>query len=218
MKKSMLDIRLVIGFLLAHLLFFFISKHHQVFWYMFTASMLILISYSIIKEEVDDAVSIRGYLTYGMISGFLLFVLFFLGNQVLNLIKIPVQDQIVRLYDLFSPTLFWHFISLLLIAVPGEEIFWRGFIQKRLLQTGFWSSILISSFMNASINIYTGEWILVFAALLSGIFWGFLYAWKRSLPLVIVSHLIFDLFIFFIFPLENFQNDVTLSHFFRQIL
>lgn len=198
----MTDFRFIIGFLLAHILFFFIIGHQKVFWYMFTAGMLILISYSIIKEEVDDAVPMRVYLPYGIISGFLLFGFFLLGDLLFEFFKLNVQDNIGRLYDLFSPTLFWHYIALMLIAVPGEEIFWRGFILKRLLQSiGFWSSIMISSLMNASINIYMGEWILLLATLITGIVWGFLYAWKRSIPLVIVSHLIFDLFIFILIPL-----------------
>jgi uncharacterized protein len=201
MKKSKVDSRLLIGFFIAHILIFFTFTDQKVFWYMFTATMLILISYSIIKEDVDDAVPLPIYLTYGLVSGLVLFGLFWIGDFLFEKLHIPVQKDISRLYKLFSPTLFWHYLSLMLIAVPGEEIFWRGFIQKRLLHHyGFWGSVIISSLMYASVNLYTGEWILVLATFISGLFWGTLYVWKRSIPLVIVSHLIFDLFIFILFP------------------
>jgi membrane protease YdiL (CAAX protease family) len=202
MIKSKLDSRILIGFLLAHILLFFTFSDQKVFWYMFTATMLLLISYSIIKEDVDDAVALSIYLTYGVISGLVLYLLFWTGDFLFNLLQIPIQADISRLYKLFSPTFFWHYISLMLIAVPGEEIFWRGFIQKRLLHyMGQRSSVIVSSLMYASVSLYSGEWILVLAAVISGLFWGSLYIWKRSIPLVIVSHLVFDLLIFILFPL-----------------
>jgi uncharacterized protein len=202
MIKSKLDSRILIGFLMAHFLLFFTFSDQKVFWYMFTATMLLLISYSIIKEDVDDAVALSIYLTYGVISGLVLYLLFWTGDFLFNLLQIPIQADISRLYKLFSPTLFWHYLSLMLIAVPGEEIFWRGFIQKRLLHyMGQRWSVIVSSLMYASVSLYSGEWILVLAAVISGLFWGSLYIWKRSIPLVIVSHLVFDLFIFILFPL-----------------
>lgn len=202
MKISKFDYRFLFGFLLAHVLFFYTYEVHSVFWYMFTASMLILISYSIVHEEIEDNVSLPFYLSYGLISGLFLFGLFTLGSYAFEIFKIPVQGDISRLYKLFSPTLFWHYLTLMLIAVPGEEIFWRGFIHKRLLRyLGLRGSIIVSSVMYASVNIYVGEWILVLASFISGLIWGSLYSWKRSMPLVIVSHLVFDLFIFILFPL-----------------
>ena len=85
--------------------------------------------------------------------------------------------------------------------VLGEELFWRGFVQNRLskfMDNPY--SILIGAILYASVQIYSGTFIHIFSALFAGLFWGFLYSWKRSIPLVVVSHLIFDLFIFIAFP------------------
>ncbi|MFD2443315.1 CPBP family intramembrane glutamic endopeptidase [Bacillus sp. CGMCC 1.16607] len=203
MKIGLFDFRFLLGLILAHVLFFFTFNEPKVFWYIFTASMLLLISFSISQEEIDDKVPLHIYLIIGVLSGFLLFGIFSMGEFLLKLWKINVDVQISKLYRVFSPTLFWHYLSLMLIAVPGEEIFWRGFILKKLLtKIGFWKSIILSSVIYASVNIYTGEWILVLATFIAGLFWGYLYAWKRSIPLVIVSHLVFDLFIFILFPLN----------------
>jgi uncharacterized protein len=202
MKKSILDYRFYLGYLLAHILLYFTYNDDKVFWYMFTSSMLILISFSIVKDEVDDAVPISVYFTFGILSGLLLYGLFIIGDFLFSLINFSIQDDVDKLYKLFSPTMFWHYLSLMLIAIPGEEIFWRGFILKKLLKNNrLWSSIVISSFMYASVNIYIGEWILVLATFIAGMMWGYLYTWKRSIPLVIVSHLVFDLFLFILFPL-----------------
>lgn len=201
MMKFVTDTKLMIGFLLAHLLLYLTFSDKNVFWYIFTASMLFLITYSILNENIKDEASLKTYLIYGIISGFLLFGLFWTGNALIELLNLPFSNQVAKLYSRLSPTINWHYIVLLLIIIPGEEIFWRGFVQQRLMRyTNVWPSIFISAILYASVHIYSGSYMLPFAALIAGLFWSWLYAWKRSIPLVIVSHLIFDLFLLVIFP------------------
>ncbi|RHW31412.1 CPBP family intramembrane metalloprotease [Neobacillus notoginsengisoli] len=203
MVSKNFDYRLLGGFLLAHFLFYFSFQDRHIFWYIFPASLLVLTIWAIMQEEVDDRVPFVKYMTAGIVSGFILFGLFYFGKYMINLFNLPLTGSIAKLYRWFSPKEFWQYIALVLIAVPGEELFWRGFVQKRILRhTAVLPSVLISSAMYASVHIYSSQPILVFAALVSGVVWGLLYAWKRSLPLVIVSHLIFDLMIFIISPLN----------------
>lgn len=198
------DKRLIIGFILAHLLLYFTFNNKAVFWYIFTASLLFLISYAIMNEEIEDHASFFTYLSYGILSGLALYAIFWLGNFFIDFFNLPFSKAVESLYKRLSPTHFWHYIALLLVIIPGEEIFWRNFIQKRIRKhASTVASILISAFMYASVQIYSGSALLVFAALVSGLFWGILYAWKRSLPLVIISHLIFDLFLLIIYPLNG---------------
>jgi uncharacterized protein len=201
MKNWMADRKLILGILIAHLLLFFSFEDKDVFWYIFTASMLVLISYSIINEEIEDNTSTITYLTLGVASGLGLFGLFWLGSFLIELLNLPFDNQISRLYSRFSPDLLWHYLVLVLILAPGEEIFWRGFIQKRL--SNYFSmkmSIGLSVLLYASVHLYSGEFILVLAAVIAGLAWSILYAWKRSMPLVIVSHIVFDLLLFVFLP------------------
>ncbi|WP_236619611.1 CPBP family intramembrane glutamic endopeptidase [Bacillus sp. 1NLA3E] len=186
---------------MAHLLMFFTFHNKVVFWYFFTATMLLLICFVVAKDKLDDKLSVFKYLFTGIVSGALLFGLFWIGNQFIELIHIPVSNQISALYKRFGPHMFWQYLALILIVVPGEEIFWRGFVQKRLvnyLSTG--GSIIVSAIMYSSVHLYSGQFMLPFAALTAGLLWGWLYAWRRSIPLVIVSHLVFDLFLFVLLP------------------
>ncbi|PLR81420.1 CPBP family intramembrane metalloprotease [Bacillus canaveralius] len=202
MKKWIFDSRLIIGFLLAHLLMFFTFENRAVFWYMFTAAMLILISYSILNEEVDDQQSVGSYLLYGLLSGFVLFAVFWAGNFLIDLLNLPFSKGVAKLYNRLAPAQLWHYIVLILVIIPGEEIFWRGFIQKRLEKyVPATASIVLAAVMYTSVHFYAGYMVLPIAALFGGLFWGFLYWWKRSIPLVIVSHLVFDLFLFVFIPL-----------------
>lgn len=201
MKKAATDIRFISGFLIAHLLLFLTFADRTIFWYIFSATMLILISFAIVKEEIDDQVPFWQYVFIGFLSGILIFALFSIGNIVIKLLDLPVSSQVTALYNRYSPKELWHYLVLILIVVPGEEIFWRGFIQKRLLAySDKWMSVPVSAVMYASVHLYANNWLLAFSALVAGLFWGWLYAWKRSIPLVIVSHLLFDLFLFVISP------------------
>ncbi|ALC91174.1 CAAX protease [Bacillus sp. FJAT-18017] len=203
MLLEKLDYPLLAGFILAHLLLFFTFQDKDIFWYIFSASLLFLTIWTIWQEDVDDQLSFGQYMALGIASGLLIYGLFYTGNLLFKMLGLPFEDNIAKLYNWFAPSKFWQYIALILIAAPGEELFWRGFVQKRLIRKmSPLASVLISSVMYASVNIYSNEFLLVLAALVSGIAWGLLYAWKRSMPLVIVSHLIFDLLLFVFMPLN----------------
>lgn len=203
MKNWMADRRFIFGILIAHLLLFFTFEDKTVFWYIFTASMLILISYSIIHEEIEDNTSAFSFITAGVLSGIGLYGLFWFGTLLIDLLNLPFASQISLLYSKFSPQIFWHYLVLVIIIAPGEEIFWRGFIQKRLHKYfSLKKSIVFSVLLYASVHFYSGHAILVLAAIIAGFAWSALYAWKKSLPLVIISHIVFDLLLFVFLPLR----------------
>ena len=203
MKNSFFDFRLITGVIIAHALMYFTFYDRTIFWYIFTGSLLILITYAMFQEAVEDEASFFKYISIGTISGLILYLLFWLGVQAFDLLNLPFENSIKKLYRWFAPALFWQYLSLILVAAPGEELFWRGFVQKRLLRYfGPSKSILIASLLYASVHIYSGTLILMLAAFLSGLMWGALYLWKKSMPLVIVSHIVFDIMIFIILPLK----------------
>jgi len=204
MTKTFTDWRFLFGLAIAHLLIFFAFDQAKVFWYILTGAMLLLIAYSILNEDIDDQLSLGRYLLYGVLSGFMLYVIFWLGDTIVRLINFTYfKNQITSLYHLYSPKVIWHFIVLVLILIPGEEFFWRGFILKRLLKDNqIWPAVIVSSFLYGLAQLYSGSIVLFIAAFIAGIVWGALYAWKRSLPLVVISHLTFDLLLFVFFPLR----------------
>lgn len=204
MNKLSIDIRLIIGLVIAHLLMYFTFQNKAIFWYMFTAAMLLLMSYAIFHLKTDDKCSFLTYSLYGIISGIFLFALFWLGNFLIDFFHLPVRGEISKLYRNFSPSQIWHYVVLFLFIIPGEELFWRGFVQNRLTATklNIKYSVIIAAILYASVQLYSGYFIHFFAALIAGLFWGFLYAWKRNMQTIIISHFIFDLFLFVLFPLR----------------
>jgi uncharacterized protein len=203
MKNTFFDLRLITGLIISHALMYFTFHDRAIFWYIFTGSLLVLITYAMFQEAVEDEASFFKYISIGILSGLILYLLFWLGVQAFDLLNLPFENSIKKLYRWFAPALFWQYLALILVAAPGEELFWRGFVQKRLLRYfGPLKSILIAALLYASVHIYSGTFILMLAAFLSGLIWGALYLWKKSMPLVIVSHIVFDIMIFIILPLK----------------
>lgn len=197
------DPRLITGLIISHALMYFTFYDRAIFWYIFTGSLLVLITYAMFQEAVDDEASFFKYLSMGTVTGLILYLVFWMGIQAFDLLNLPYGNSVNKLYRWFAPELFWQYLALILVAAPGEELFWRGFVQKRLLHYfGPLTSIFIGSLLYASVHVYSGTPMLMLAAFLSGLMWGALYLWKRSMPLVIVSHIVFDIMIFIILPLK----------------
>nr|WP_259545880.1 CPBP family intramembrane glutamic endopeptidase [Heyndrickxia oleronia] len=203
MKQSATDIRLIIGILLAHILLFLTFNDRSIFWYIYTATSLLLISYSIVSDKSHDEQSNGKYLFLGILSGVVLYLVFWIGDWLFSLLSSYLDKQIGKTYKLLSPKYIWHYFVLVFVLAPGEEIFWRGFVQKRLMyHIQGWLPVLITAMLNASIFIYSENIILIIAGLVGGIFWGSLYLWRKNIPLLVVSHVIFDLLLIIVLPLH----------------
>jgi membrane protease YdiL (CAAX protease family) len=203
MKLRTVDLRLSLAIIFSHLLLFFSFQDKSIFWYIYTASLLLLITFAILHVEVDDQKGLFSYLSMGVLSGLLLYGLFWVGYHGVGFLQLGFQRDIHNLYRWYGPSLIWEYFALILVAGPGEEIFWRGFVQKRLLRfVNPKVGIIFGAILYASVHVYSGKFMLILAAFLAGIVWGTLYYWKKSRPLVIVSHIVFDIMLFIILPLQ----------------
>ncbi|BAH06441.1 CPBP family intramembrane glutamic endopeptidase [Clostridium kluyveri] len=89
-----------------------------------------------------------------------------------------------------------------IVIGPCEEIYWRGFIQNTLSKKlGENKGYILTALMYAGVHIITGNMMLVIAALVCGIYWGWMYKKQKSLSSVIISHAIWDLTIFVLLPI-----------------
>jgi membrane protease YdiL (CAAX protease family) len=93
-------------------------------------------------------------------------------------------------------------LLLLLIIGPGEELFWRGYLQRTLKnKLGRASALPFAVAVYTAVHIASGNPVLVLAAAACGLFWGVLYQRSGSVLLVAVSHTVWDLAVFLVFPL-----------------
>ena len=175
------------------------------FWLEMSLSISALVLMALIfnKNTFKLGKLTKRHIVIGISSAIALYIIFYLGNIVSGFI-FPFKDsQVLSVYsNRSSGNLIWIGLLLLFIIGPGEEIYWRGFIQNTLsLKMGETKGYVISVLLYAGVHIITGNVMLVIAALVCGIFWGWLYKKEKSLIPVIISHAIWDLTIFVILPL-----------------
>lgn len=173
------------------------------FWIKIGLSVIILCLYSFRWQR--PVVRFRyNSVMIGILSAAVLYGIFSLGNALSSYIIANAGYQIGGIYELGKGSnRVLIFLLLCFITGPGEEIFWRGFLQEKLIhQFGNSAGFILATLIYAGVHVFSMNLMLVFAALVAGAFWGGLYLWKKDLGLVIVSHALWSAFIFAVFPLR----------------
>lgn len=175
-----------------------------VFWFKISVSALLLASLSfLLQPKGTFRFSLNPKtIGLGLLSAVMLYLIFWAGKTVSTAIFPFAGDQIGAIYGKGEGTPVWT-ISLLLFFVTGpcEEIYWRGFLQKKLMirfgSPGGW---ILATFLYAGVHIWSFNFMLTGAAAVAGAFWGAMYWRFKDISPVIISHSIWSTFIFAIMP------------------
>ena len=91
---------------------------------------------------------------------------------------------------------------LALVIGPAEELFWRGFVQRRLQRTrlGRWKGAAAAAAAYGGAHVVTGNLTLTGAAGVAGAYWSALAAAGMPMGALIVSHVAWDVWIFLVAP------------------
>ncbi len=173
------------------------------FWIKIGVSVLLVFGYSLCFRRPKIALRFSSVL-WGLASAAVLYFVFFIGNALAPYFVPGAQGQVGGIYSLGEgSSRALVFLLLLFVTGPGEEIFWRGFLQGQLMKRlGPTAGFLLATAVYAGVHVFSGNLILILAALVAGAFWGLLYLWKKDLLLQIVSHSIWSAFIFAVFPIH----------------
>lgn len=173
------------------------------FWIKIGLSVVVICLYSLIWQKPRIVFTLRN-IAIGILSAGALYGIFFLGNTMAHDIIPGADTEVCGIYSLGTGTAkFLIFMLLLFITCPGEEIFWRGFLQGNLMRRfGDIRGFVIGTLIYGGVHVFSMNFMLVMASLAAGAFWGALYLWKRDLGLVIVSHSIWSAVIFAVLPIH----------------
>lgn len=87
------------------------------------------------------------------------------------------------------------------VVGPAEELFWRGFVQTRLMTLlGRWRGTAAAAAAYGGVHVVTGNFTLFGAAGVAGAHWCALYALGLPLGALVVSHVTWDIWIFLVQP------------------
>lgn len=138
----------------------------------------------------------------GIASALVLYLVFFAGNELAPHIIPDAGRGIGRVYGFKSGVSTARIVVLMVLVIgPGEEIFWRGYLQ-RFWQTRFGNIAgwLLVSGLYAAVHAGSLNPMLVLAAAVCGLFWGYLFFKFRSPLMICASHTLWDLLVFIILP------------------
>lgn len=95
-----------------------------------------------------------------------------------------------------------------LVIGPAEELFWRGFVQRRLARrVGRWPAAALASGSYGGAHIVTTNLTLTGAASVAGAYWSTLAALGAPMSALIVSHVAWDIWIFLVAPTQAPPSD-----------
>lgn len=191
------------------LLFYYQRLGPLDFWWLMALQILFFIL--IIVFNPKERLSIRQNIQLrpiqnvflGLITTLILYSLFYLGFLLIIEIFPQTSNYVHNVYALKENVSKWRLIFLLGILIgPGEEILWRWFLQGRWAEKiGPLKSFLLIAFVYSLVHVTTGNPLLVLAALICGLFWGWLFFQFNSLVVNIISHSLWDVAIFVLWPI-----------------
>lgn len=224
----------IVASLLWMLMFSPRTAAHVPFWPAMTLATAILAGAFFIVERRDWRERFRfegRHVWIGIASAGVLYAIFWGGNLLSRQLFDAAGSEISAIHARKDgANLVWVGAALMLWIGPAEEIFWRGFVQHRLMQrsrewagdrdseraggatiaqsgplsgslSGPLAGTLIAALVYAAVHAWSLNLMLVLAAFVCGLFWGLLYLWTRSLWPGIISHAVWDVVIFVLAPI-----------------
>jgi membrane protease YdiL (CAAX protease family) len=173
------------------------------FWVKIGLSVAAVSLYSLFWQRPKISFQLRSFLL-GLFSAAILYFIFLLGNKLAPMILPGAKNQVGGIYSFGAgANKVLIFLLLFFITGPGEEIFWRGFLQDRLMKKwGNFSGYLITTALYGGVHLFSCNLMLILAAIVAGAFWGFLYLWKKDLLIQITSHSFWSAVIFAVAPIQ----------------
>lgn len=181
---------------------------HVNFWVTMALSGVVLTTLSMcyspeLREQVRGLLGWRN-VVLGVAIAVALWGVFWIGEKVAVWMFPFAEGQIGSIYSMKQGTDPWIIGALLLLVIgPAEELFWRGFVQQRLgKRWGPWMGFVATTAVYALVHIWSMNFMLVASAAVVGGAWGLIYRfWPKGLGALVVSHAVWDVAVFLLFPI-----------------
>ncbi|MDO4736764.1 MAG: type II CAAX endopeptidase family protein [Bacteroidia bacterium] len=176
------------------------------FWWMMTFSALTLSALATCFQPqwIKNLQFNSANLFYGVLIAVALWGVFWIGDKISSMLFNFARGQVDLIYGMKEGESAWLLTVLMLFIIgPAEEIFWRGYVQKRLSEhyspnKGF----IITTIIYAAVHLGACNFMLFAAAGVAGLVWGIIYRfYPDKLLALIISHTLWDVAVFIWFPI-----------------
>jgi len=182
------------------------------FWWWMSANLIVLLTicfltdreyFVLLKKDLSEGVWRK--IGIGLLSAFLLYLLFFAGNYLSRKWFNFAGSGIEGVYSFKGDAAGIRIAALMLLVIgPGEELFWRGYLQRKFsVKTGKWAGLILTLILYTGVHIFTGNIMLILAALICGLFWGWMYLKYNSMLINVISHTVWDIVVFLLLPFNS---------------
>jgi uncharacterized protein len=143
-------------------------------------------------------------LASGLVSAATLYGIFLVGDRIARRIMPAGEREIGSIYELRTAAPRRAIATALALVIgPSEELFWRGLVQRSLHRRfGRVPGWLLASSIYGTVHLVSENLTLTGAASTAGLFWGALYARDERLTPLIISHIVWDVWIFLVAPTD----------------
>jgi hypothetical protein len=176
------------------------------FWVKITATVCALCAGSLAAAGVPwrrAEVTLRE-VAIGVAAAVVLYGIFWLGDFCAAQVFGFAPRQVEAIYAIRKLGHPWAVGAvLLLVTSPGEEFFWRGYILKHAVAR--WGKTVgfgVGAGLYGAVHLASGNFMLVLAAFVAGLFWCGLYRWRGNLTACVVSHALWTVGVFLVFPIR----------------
>jgi membrane protease YdiL (CAAX protease family) len=173
------------------------------FWQRMTNTGVVLGTLAILAEpRLRGARFQLSDVLLGLSSAGALYGIFQIGDRLTRRILPQGASEIDQIYGLEQYGARREIgTRLALIIGPAEELFWRGFIQQRLMDRyGRVPGWMLGTAAYGGAHLVTGNLTLIGAATVAGAFWGGMAMLGAPPGALIISHAFWDVLIFLIAP------------------
>lgn len=179
---------------------------HLGFWMCMSAAALVLTTW--VASFARDTFKLIRLTPFNILLGVaiavVLWSLFWLGDTISSWLLPFAREQVNSIYGLKEGQSPWLLTALLLCLIgPAEELFWRGYVQRRLsLRWNPNKGFIVTTLIYTLVHLASFNFMLIMSALVCGIVWGGLY---RLVPhrfgAILLSHALWDAAVFIWFPI-----------------
>ena len=183
------------------------TKSVMPFWLMMPMATGMMATMSLFLERKNLGNMYRfkaAHIIIGLLAAGALYVVFWVGHFVaMHILPFTVSqvDSIYSIREGQNPV--WVALMLVLVIGPAEEIFWRGFVQRRFSKKyGVLIGFIAATVIYTLVHLWSFNLMLIAAAALCGGFWGLLFIFTNNLWPCIISHAVWDVVIFILLPIR----------------
>ena len=197
---------ILLAFLLWTLMFSPWTAPHVPFWWTMTFSACTLTVLSTVFspgwwKHLRWSVS---NILLGFAIAIALWCVFWVGDKASQWLFDFARPQVNLIYGMKAGESPWLISALLLFLIgPAEEIFWRGYVQRRLsLRYNPNVGFLLATACYTLVHVASLNFMLIMASMVCGIAWGGLYRlFPHRFPAIVLSHALWDAAVFVWFPI-----------------